>query len=62
MTPIPPPGKKAPARCGSRGGAARHRRLKEPVCFFCRVAEARYMAEWRAKRKRQAEGNQGVDV
>ncbi len=38
---------KAPAACGTRAGAIRHRREGTPVCRPCLDAAAAYMAEYR---------------
>jgi hypothetical protein len=45
-------GKRLPAKCGTRGGLHRHRRLKEPACDACREAERVYHREHMAKVRR----------
>ncbi|MFD7410129.1 WhiB family transcriptional regulator [Kitasatospora purpeofusca] len=45
---------RVPARCGTTGGAAKHRRQKEKVCRACLAAERADCAERRAKRAAQA--------
>jgi hypothetical protein len=37
------------AVCGTIGGVAKHRRLKEPICESCAAAARAYKNEWRAR-------------
>jgi hypothetical protein len=46
-TPKTPP-RQPTAKCGSRSGRERHKRLGEPICDQCLAAEARYRQERRA--------------
>lgn len=48
---LPSGSTRRPARCGTKPGARRHRRLGEPVCEECKQAERDAVAEYRERKR-----------